>query len=90
MVVSIVLSLCVLAGGLIRIFYGWLSSHEPFAPRKFFSTLIAVIFIGLIPQIIGILGADVVLNESGLMLWIFNALLAGWGIDELLKQLKKG
>lgn len=88
MVIPIAILSAVIFGSLIRAFWGWLDSGEKFNARKFAATIIVSIFAAL-----GVgatmLGSDIIVSDSGFLVVVLMALLAGWGIDDGLKQLGK-
>jgi len=88
MVIPVTILSCVLIGSLIRAFWGWLSSKEPFNARKFASTIIPTILAALL---VGstMMNANIILDDGGLISMAITALVAGWGIDDGMKQLTK-
>jgi len=88
MVIPITILMCVLTGSLIRAFWGWLNSKEPFNARKFGSTIIPTIFAALL---VGstMMNSNIILDDGGLMTMAIMALVAGWGIDDGMKQLSR-
>lgn len=88
MVIPIVILGSVLTGSLVRAFWGWLNSGETFNPRKFFSTIIPTIFAALL---LGstMMSANIILDDAGLLTMGITALVAGWGIDDGVKQIAK-
>jgi len=88
MVIPIVVAICVMVGTLLRAFWGWLSSDEPFIARKFAATLIFTIFAGAVPVTLAhMASAAIVIGPFGLLGVGYSALLAGWGADSLQKEL---
>jgi len=76
----------VLFGSIVRAFWGWLNSGEKFNWRKFSSTLIPSIFAA---SAVGasMMSADIIITGSGIITLAITALLAGWGIDDGMKQI---
>lgn len=81
---------CVMIGCLVRAFYGWLSSGEDFNKRKFSSTIIFTIFAVALPVASAMMASEIVIiGGAGLLGIILASLIAGWGADSGLKELKK-
>lgn len=86
MITLIIIFSCGVAGSLIRALWGWLNSGDSFVARKFASTMIAAVFVAL-PISVGVVSTNISADSNSLLITGVLTLMAGWGVDDGLKQL---
>lgn len=87
--VPFLMVILVIIGSVMRAYWGWLNSGEPFIKRKFSATMIFTVFAVALPIGSSIYASNIMVDNAGIVGMCISALLAGWGADSGLKELGK-